>query len=253
MMSRTSILSLALAFLIPAPASAATPFSFEGPGEDASLFSIGWSKNEARFAYGFFATTSLNANGSMMAVVIQDLRTDKVLFSKVKIWDEGNVGGGVEGYYPKSGQEAYGRLSRIIGKRLKRLKISVPAQPVQRAGPEEKSIETLFEEGVPISIHSAKEPSVDLRIEVLKEKGGYALYAVAPGRGQKKIGTIPALQAFRFFPEGFAVSPRATRLALILREDIDGPYSDYSAIGCSLTSGFKDLGLGAAGTALEQQ
>ena len=54
--------------------------NFSGPVTDGSFFTIGWSSDGTRFAYGWFETTLTISNGSRMVIMIQDLITDKVLY-----------------------------------------------------------------------------------------------------------------------------------------------------------------------------
>jgi len=196
---------------------------YHGPGEIEGFFPIGWSKDGKIFACGWFETTQMISNGSQIQIRIQSLVTDKVLFSWVKSWDEGNSGPPDDGYYPTSAIEAWDKVVQEIEDDL--LEHGIEEYPNKV-------------ENFPVQ----NDNNIDVEIRVSKMDPGYSVVAISDNLGEKIITSSLESKGESFSVAGAVWNPAMTRLAVIMNErDWDHPYSDYWVVGCHATAGFKPV------------
>ena len=214
-------LSAAILLTILTPVSALSQeVRFSGPDTDDPFFSIGWSSDGTRFAYGWFETTQMISNGSRMIIKVQDIIADKVLFEDWNTWDEGNVGEGIRSFYPTSAQEAW---KLVAGKNNKKF---VEFDIRETTGAGISSFPTENDEGI------------NIKIKEFESEPGYGVFAYSEKLGKKIIYSDTENSLGELSVAGYVFNPGGTRIAVIMNTSSFTPYSSYWVIGCHVSKGF---------------
>jgi predicted RNA-binding protein with TRAM domain len=199
-------------------------YGFSGPVEEG-YFSIGWSGDGNRFAYGWFIFSPMTENSSTLTVIIQDMVTDEVLCKIEKTWYESNVGEGDESPpAPRTADKAWELQADEIYENLAVYGIS----EYHTAG-----------------LHSFPYQNgdyYDVNIE-FTEDGRYQVFAISGNLGRKRISSGNTYFDLDVRTEGFVFNPQGSRMAVItIKVPSGGPFITYEAIGCHLRAGFEPVG-----------
>ncbi|HOX47236.1 MAG TPA: hypothetical protein PK668_26820 [Myxococcota bacterium] len=187
---------------------------------EGGFFSLGWNAKGTRFAYGWFATTIMISNGSRIALAVQDVVEDKELWQGGQTWDQGNAGGGEEGYDPRTLDKAWEEVaaSAVAG---------LQAQGIRRAPPAPPSAFPLARGGDSIRVEVQADP----------DKNTFEVWAVSDKLGRKKISSGESFDQVQV--EGYYLNPDGSRMAVVINVGMRGAYPGYQVIGCHLRAGFK--------------
>jgi len=184
----------------------------------------GWSDDGKLFAYGTFGVTQMISNGSSLDIRIQNIVTDKIIYHGGKTWDEGNVGGPEDGYYPTTFEEAYQHVADEVEKKF--AEYGIKKQKVQLF-----RFPMLGEEG-----------GFNVEIRQHEMEPGYSVFAMSNSRGEKRIFSSGEfiISIDDISVQGYVWNPDYSRFAvLMLKMDMNFPYPEQWFVGCHAKAGFK--------------
>jgi hypothetical protein len=197
---------------------------YDGPNEDDSFFSIGFSSDGNQFAYGWFEVTHMISNASTISIVVRDLRTDKVIYEKKKEWDEGNVGPEDAGWYPSDAKRAWEVIEKEVNKKFVELDI--------RGGA-----------GAGVLPFPVGDLGLNVEVSEFEAEPGYGVYAFSENLGEKMISSGSDIDDIDLLSvKGYVWNPAEIRIGVIMYRASYGPWSHYYVIGCHTSSGFKKTG-----------